>query len=79
MKEFLVDFIDTVLVALCIMLLTLLVLTSDFVHVERTKKEEVASIAGYKIEREITIDYNKEAKKFVEEVVEWCNDIADSF
>ena len=79
MKNIFVGIIEIVMTVVSIALILMLILTSDIVHVERTVKKPVMSICGVTIEREVTTDFNKEAKKFLNEFVEWCNDTADSF
>ena len=79
MKELFVGMIEVVMTVVSVVLILMLILTSDIVHVERTVKRPVMSIGGVTIERDVTIDFNKEAKRFLDDFIEWCNDTADSF
>ena len=79
MKELFVGMIEIVITVISVALIVIAILTSDIVHVERTTTKPMMSIGGVSIEREVTIDYNKEAKNLVDDIIEWCNDTADSF
>ena len=73
------ELFETIMVVVSVALIVIAILTSDLVHVERTTSRPVMSIGGVSIERQVTIDYNKEAKELVDDFIEWCNDTADSF